>query len=147
MDKKTFTKITKEVFLEYGFIKEKNEYILLLKDVTIVVKFSSWRGVKYFNYYFFINALYDSNIELKNKFDTLVEIKMEHDPSAQGYHKHEILFEQYTEDAYRKLLVNMLHTYFDAYKENALKFLKENDYCMSLTKKAREYLGLTDNEQ
>ena len=67
---------------------------------------------------------------------------MEHDPSAQGYHKHEIIFEQYTENEYRELLVNLLHSYFDVYKENAIKFLKDNAYCMALTLKAKKYLGL-----
>jgi len=61
MEKRVFNKLTKEIFLEYGFIK-KNNYILILEDVTIVVKFCSWRGVKSFNYYFYINDLYDDLI-------------------------------------------------------------------------------------
>lgn len=142
MDKRIFNKKTKEIFIEYGFSKQGNYYILLLDDVTIVVKFCSWRGVKSFNYYFSINALYDSSVEFKGRWDTLVEIKMEHDLSAKGYHRHEILYEEYEEDEYRKLLTNMLHSCFDPYKENALQYLKDNDYRMTLSKKAREYLGL-----
>ena len=142
MEKKTFNKMTKEIFTEYGFSKQGNHYILLLNDVTIVVKFCSWRGVKSFNYYFSINALYDSSVASKDKSDTLIEIKMEHDLSARGYHRHEILYEEYGEEEYRNLLTNMLHIYFDPYKENALQHLKENDYRMCLSKKAREYLGL-----
>ena len=80
--------------------------------------------VKSFSYYFSINELYDETFPFEQRGDTLVEIKMEHDPSAQGYHKHEIIFEQYTENEYRELLVNLLHSYFDVYKENAIKFLK-----------------------
>ena len=67
---------------------------------------------------------------------------MEHDPLAKGYHKHEILYEEYEEEGYRNLLTNMLHSYFDPYKKDALQFLKDNDYCMCLSKKAKEFLGL-----
>ena len=98
MDKKSFNKITKEVFLEYGFTKKNQKYFLILQDVSLVVYFASWRGVKSFNYYFSINELYDSSIPVEQRSDTLVEIKMEHNQSAKGYHKHEILFEQYTAD-------------------------------------------------
>lgn len=137
-----FNKITKEIFTQYGFSKQGNKYILVLDDVTLVVKFCSWRGVKSFNYYFSINKLHDSSIPLDKRFDTLFEYKMEHNPAAQGYHKHEILIEEYDEKEYSNLLTNMLHLYFDPYKKDALQFLKDNDYCMCLTKKAREYLCL-----
>jgi len=140
MDKKTFNKITKNVFTEYGFIKQKNAYILLLDEVTIVVKFCSWRGVKSFDYYFSINNMHDSSIPLDKRYDCISEIKMEHSPSAQGYHQHEILFEEYSEDEYRDMLTKMLHSYFDPYKEDALQFLKVNYW--ELTTKAREHLGL-----
>ena len=142
MDKKLFNKVTKKIFLEYGFIKKNKKFILQLQDVSVVVYFASWRGVKSFNYYFSINELYDSSIPVEQRSDTLVEIKMEHNQSAKGYHKHEILFEQYTEEEYTNLLSNMLHSYFDAYKENAIRFLKDNAYSMCLTQKVKMYLGL-----
>ena len=47
-----------------------------------------------------------------------------------------------SEEEYINLLSNMLHSYFDAYKENAIRFLKDNAYCMCLTQKAKMYLGL-----
>ena len=142
MEKRIFNKLTKEIFLEYGFIKEKNNYILNLEDVTIVVKFCSWRGVKSFNYYFYINELYDESVPFEKKFDSVIEIKMEHTPELRGYHAHEILYEEYDEMKYKELLTTMLHRYFEPYKKNALQFLRDNDYCMCLTKKARQYLGL-----
>lgn len=142
MDRKAFNKITKEVFLEYGFVKKNQKYFLILQDVSLVVYFASWRGVKSFNYYFSINELYDETFPFEQRGDTLVEIKMEYEPSAQGYHKHEIIFEQYTENEYRELLVNLLHSYFDVYKENAIKFLKDNAYCMALTLKAKKLTGI-----
>ncbi len=142
MDKKVFNRLTREIFGDYGFIKDKNKYILSLKDVTIIVMFCSWRGVKSFNYYFYINALYSDIIPFEERFDTLIDIKMEHTPTLRGYHAHEIIFEKYDEEEYKDLLNNMLHRYFDPYKVNALQFLRDNDYCMVLSKKAREYLGI-----
>ena len=142
MEKITFNKITKEVFLKYGFIKNKNRYILSLDDVTIVVKFCSWRGIKSFDYYFFINALYDDTIPLEKRFDTMFELKMEHTPTLRGYHAHEILLDSYDETAYRKMLTNMLHQHFDSYKKNALQFIKDNHISLCLTKKAEQYLGI-----
>lgn len=142
MEKRIFNKITKEIFLEYGFSKEKSNYILTLKDVTIVVRFRSWRGVKSFNYYFYINKLYDDTVPFEKRFDSQFETKMEHTPTLRGYHAHEILFEEYDENEYTELLKNMIHRYFDPYKNDALQYLRENGYRMCLTKKARQYLGL-----
>ena len=109
MDKKQFNKITKEIFLEYDFVKQKDNYILYLDEITIIVKFRSWRGVKSFNYWFFLNDLYDDSVKL-------IEIKMEHNTELRGYHRHEILFEEWTEEEYRELLNKMLHSYFDPYR-------------------------------
>ncbi len=141
MDKKQFNKITKEIFLEYDFVKQKDNYILYLDEITIIVKFRSWRGVKSFNYWFFLNDLYDDSVKFEEKYDTMIEIKMEHNTELRGYHRHEILFEEWTEEEYRELLNKMLHSYFDPYKENALQFLKDNEYRMVLSEKARIYLG------
>ena len=144
MEKRIFNKLTKEIFLEYGFIKDKNKYILNLEEVTIVVKFRSWRGVKSFDYYFYINDLYDDLVPFEKRYDSLFEEHMEHTPELRGYHAHEILFEEYDEIKYRELLSTMLHRYFDPYKNNALQYLRDNAHCMSLTKKARQYLGLSE---
>lgn len=142
MEKRVFNKLTKEIFLEYGFTKEKNNYILRLDDVTIVVRFCSWRGIKSFDYYFYINDLYDDSIPFEERCDSVVQEHMKHTPELPGYHAHEILFEEYDEIKYKELLITMLHRYFDPYKNNALQYLKDNAYCMGLTKKARQYLGL-----
>ncbi len=142
MEKSIFNKATKEVFLEYGFKKVKNKYVLTLEDVTIIVTFRSARGIRSFDYYFYINDLYDDTIPFEKRYDVAVENQMEHSPLLPGYHAHEILYEEYEETQYKEMLKNMLHSYFDPYKENALQYLKDNDYHMWLTKKAREYLGL-----
>ena len=141
MDKKQFNKITKEVFLKYGFEKQKDLYILSLEKITIIVKFRSWRSVKSFNYWFFLNNLYDNSTKFEERHDTMIEIKMEHTPSLHGYHAHEILIEEWSEEKYQDLLNKMLHSYFDPYKADALQFLKDNEYRMILTEKARIYLG------
>lgn len=142
MDKKEFNKITKEVFLNYGFIKYKNKYLLVLDDITIVVALCSWRGVKSFNYYFYINDLYDDSIPFQFNRGMFIEIKMEHDPLAKGYHKHEILYEEYEEEGYRNLLTNMLHSYFDPYKKDALKFIKDNESKLILTKETKKHFNI-----
>ena len=84
MEKRVFNKLTKEIFLEYGFIKDKNNYILNLEDVTIVVRFRSWRGVKSFDYYFYINDLYDDSVPFEKRFDSLFEEHMEHTPDRKS---------------------------------------------------------------
>ena len=141
MEKKQFNKITKEVFLEHGCVKQKDRYILYLDEITIIVKFRSWRGVKSFNYWFFLNDLYDDSVEFEKRCDTKIEHKMKHSPELRGYHRHEILVEEWTEEEYRELLNNMLHSYFDPYKENAIQFLKDNERILLLAEKARIYLG------
>ena len=45
-------------------------------------------------------------------------------------------FEKYSEAEYRELLYNMIHHYFDSYKNNALQFIKNNEYRMCLSKKS-----------
>lgn len=144
MDKKAFNRITKQIFLEYGFTKDKEQYVLTLPEITIFVKFRSWRGIKSFNYWFYLNELYDEQTPLEELSDSRVEIKMEHSPSLEGYHNHEILFEEYTEYEYRSLLNKLLHSYFDPYKENALQYLKDNYRHLYLSEKARIFLDLID---
>ena len=79
MDQKAFNKVTKEVFTQYGFYKSgKKTYILPLKEVDIVVQYCSWRGVRYFGYYFSLRVLHDENIPIEKRCDLGVEEKMEY---------------------------------------------------------------------
>ena len=142
MEKKIFNKLTKEIFLEYGFKWDKNKYILNLDYITIVVKFCSWRGIKSFDYYFFINGLYDDSIPFQFNRGMFTEIKMEHSPELSGYDAHEILYEKYTEIEYAQMLKDMLHTYFDPYKQDALKTIKDNESTLLLTREAKKYLNI-----
>ena len=142
MEKKIFNKLTKEIFLEYGFVKNKNNYILNLDYITIVVNFCSWRGVKSFNYYFYINDLYDDSIPFQFNRGMFTEIKMEHSPELPGYKAHEILFEKYTEMEYAQLLKDMLYKYFEPYKKDAIKFIKDNESLLLLTEETKKYFNI-----
>ena len=69
MDQRTFHRLTKEIFTEYGFVKKKSKYVLVLNDVTITVYFGSWRGIKSFNYCFYLNHFYDPSLGDENPND------------------------------------------------------------------------------
>ncbi len=138
MEKAAFNKMTREIFKEYGFVKEKERYILFLEDITIVVRLASWRGVKSFDYYFSINEMFDPTVPVTQRYSTVTELHAEHDLNAQGYHRHEILYEEYTEEEYRALLTNLLHRIFDPFKEGGLMYLKDNNLFMN--RKTKEYL-------
>jgi len=141
MDKKTFNKITKEVCLEYGFYKKGKYFLMQLEDMSIEMHLSSSLGIKSFDFTIAINELHDISEPLEKRFDVYIEIKMEHTPSVQGYHKHEILFEEYTEEQFREMLTYMLHTYFDGFKKDGLKYIKGNKVESCLNKKATEYIN------
>lgn len=141
MDKKIFNKITKEVCLDYGFYKKGKYFLMQLEDMSIEMHLSSSLGVKSFNFTIAINELHDSSVPLEKRFDVIIEIKMEHTPSAQGYHKHEILYEEYTEEYFRKLLTNMLRIYFDGFKKDGIKYVKGTKVGLCLNKKASEYIN------
>lgn len=143
MDKKVFNKITKEVFLEYGFKKDGNSFVLLLPDIIITVRFVSYRGIKYFGFNIGIHALYDSSVPYTQRYESLIELKLEHSPFLRGYYNHEIAYERYDELEYRKLLSNTLHSYFDSYKIDGLQSLRDNAHTMVLRPEAKEYLGLS----
>jgi hypothetical protein len=144
MDKKTFDKITKEMFVEYGFIKKRNRFILILDEITIACQLYTWNMVSSFNYWIGINELYDDSTPYEKRYGTYFAIKMEHSPLAEGYHSSEIKYENYTEEQYRNMLTYMLHTYFDPYKKDALKYVKENYQELSLKQEGIEFLGITE---
>ena len=150
MDQRTFHRLTKEIFTEYGFVKKKSKYVLVLNDVTITVYFGSWHGIKSFNYCFYLNHFYDPSLGDENPSDLRIWKKIVHDPSAGGYHEHEILFEQYTEDEYRNMLNQMLHSCFDPYRHNALQHIKDcyhKDESFPLSERSRIFLDLIDYEK
>lgn len=142
MDKKEFNHITKEVFTQYGFIKKRDKYFLILEEVTIGCQLMSWNMVRSFNYWISFNSLYDESIPLEKRYDNYVCIKMEHAPSAVGYHKAEIVYEDYDEQECRRILDYLLHTYFDPYKQHAIQFIKDNHQQLTLRPNAKEYLNI-----
>ena len=144
MDQKTFKRVSKEIFLEYGFELLGKTYVLVLEDITLAVNYRTCRGIRSFDYYYFINALHDETEPFERKYDSAAEIHMEHDPSRKGYHSYHLAFEEYAEGDYRQLLTSMLHAYFDPYKENALQYLKENALRFGLREQGQKYLGVYD---
>lgn len=145
MDKKDFDRITKEIFLAHGFKKKRNTFILILDEIAIYCQLYSWYSIRSFEYWISINALYDDSIPYEKRADTYLLVKMEHDPAAEGYHKSEIKYEDYTETQYRDILNRMLHIYFDPYKQDALQNIKNNYQILHLTREAMSYLGIDDS--
>lgn len=142
MDKTEFNRIVKDVFTQYGFIKKRDKYFLIFDDVMIGCQLLSWNAVRSFNYWVSVNALYDDAVPLEKRGDTFICIKMEHAPSAVGYHKAEILYEEYDESECRKILNYLLHTYFDPYKQDATQYVKDNYQQLTLQPEAIKQLGI-----
>lgn len=142
MDKKRFDRITKEVFLEHGFIKKRNTFLLIFDEITISCKLYSWNLIKSFNYWISINGLYDDSVPYEKRYGTYLAIKMEHSPFAEGYHKSEIKYEDYTENEYREILHGMLNIYFTPYKEDALQYVKDNYKMLTLKPEGIAYLKI-----
>jgi len=142
MDKKAFDSITKETFLAYGFIKKRDTFVLILDEITISCKLYSWNSVKSFNYWISVNGLYDDSVPYEKRYGTYLAIKMEHSPSAEGYHKSEIKYEDYSEMEYRDILNSMINVYFNPYKQDALAYVKNNYKMLTLRPEGITYLGI-----
>ena len=115
---------------------------MILDKITIACKLYSWNLIRSFNYWISVNGLYDSSVPYEKRYGTYLAIKMEHSPSAEGYHKSEIKYEDYTEVEYRDILNNMLHVYFDPYRQDALTHLKGNYKLLHLKPECIAYLGI-----
>ena len=142
MDKKEFNQITKDVFTKYGFIKKRERYILLLDEIIISCQLYIWNGVRSFNYWVSVNAAYDDSVPLEKRVGSFVATKMEHTPSAVGYHKAEIVYEEYDEAQCRRILNYLLHTYFDPYKQDATQYLKDNYKRLTIRPEGLKCLGI-----
>lgn len=134
MDQRTFNRVTKEVFLQYGFCKEeRNRYVLRVdEEINVVVDFASWRGIKYFDYFFEIPKLHDPSIPRKEWVGVALGDKLEYREDLRGYQNHEILIEEWTEEEWREKLNYMLHKYFDSFKEDAIKHIRSHVFLMSV---------------
>lgn len=142
MDKKEFNRIVKEVFTQYGFKKKRERYFLIFDDIMISCQLYTWNEVRSFNYWVSVNALYDETVPLEKRGDTFICIKMEHSPTAVGYHKAEIVYEEYDEAECRRILDYLLHTYFDPYKENATQYVKDNYERLTIRPEGLKALGI-----
>lgn len=142
MDKKEFNRIVKEVFTQYGFKKKRDRYMLLFDEVMISCQLYTWNGVRSFNYWVSINAVYDDSVPLEKRGDSYVCIKMDHSPEAVGYHKAEIVYEEYDEEECRRILNYLLHTYFDPYKQDATQYVKDNHEWLTIRPEGLKCLGI-----
>ena len=154
MDKKQLKKVTTKIYEEYGFVKKGKYYYLDLDDVIICSGFASLYGVTYLAYNFSVKSAHrEEERSLSNMFDGYDSIEqfIYFDRNAQGYHREEICFESWDEDCFANKLKELLHYYFDPYKENALNHIKrcyqevglvhKNERIL-LSVKAKEYLGI-----
>ena len=142
MDKKEFNRVVKEVFTQYGFKKECERYFLIFDDIMISCQLYTWNGVRSFNYWVSVNASYDNSVPLEKRVGSYVATKMEHTPSAVGYHKAEIVYEEYDEAECRRILNYLLHTYFDPYKQDATQYVRENYEMLTIRPEGLEALGI-----
>ena len=142
MDKKEFNRVVKEVFTQYGFKKKRDRYFLIFEDITISCQLYTWNEVRSFNYWVSVNAAYDDTVPLEKRYGSYVATKMEHTPSAVGYHKAEIVYEEYDDAECRRILDYLLHTYFDPYKENATQYVKDNYQRLTIKPDGLKVLGI-----
>lgn len=145
MDKKVFDKITKDIFVSYGFVKKRDTFLLILDEITISCRLYTWNSITSFNYWISVNGLYDETVPYEKRYGTFIAIKMEHSPLADGYHKSEIKYEEYTDEQYRNLLTSMLHTYFDPYKQDAVQYVKDNYQKLYLKPEGIVFLGINNS--
>jgi len=140
MEMKSFNKITKEIFIAYGFKKIGKYYILKLKDITLFVWLDSWRGLKSFMYYFSINALHSETESFEEKIDSEHSVALIHNTNPKGSHQHKLCIEEWTEGQYREILKNLLCEYFDPYKEKGLQHLKDIGHTLNFPKRVTQFL-------
>ena len=146
IEKKDFNKITKEIFVANGFVKKRDTFLLILDEITISCRLYKWNNIQSFNYWISVNGLYDDSIPYEKRYGTYIAIKMEHSPFAEGYHKSEIKYEEYSEDQYREMLTNMIHCYFDPYIHDALQYVKDNYQKLYLKPEGIAYLGIGNSK-
>lgn len=126
MDKKTLKQLTTKIYEEYGFIKKGKYYYLDLDEILICSGFASMHGITYLAYNFSIKAVHKPEEYKQNDmfdgFDSFQQ-QIYFDKDAQGYHKKEICVDEWTEDYYSSNLKDLLHYYFDPYKEFGLNWV------------------------
>ena len=137
---KFFNKITKEIFTNFGFRKDKKYYILKLKDITFFIWLDSWRGLKSFMYYLSINSLHNEDEPFEEKIDVWHSKTLDHNVNPKGSQQHKLCIEEWTETQYKEILKNVLIEYFEPYKEKGLQHLKEIGHTLPFTEKAQMFL-------
>lgn len=140
MEIKSFNKITKEVFIAYGFKKIGKNYILELKDILLCVWLDSWHGLKSFHYSLSINALHAAIEPIEKRHDFAFSVPLSHNINPKGSQPHKLCIDEWTEMQYREILQKLLSEYFDSYKEKGLKHLKDIGHTLPFTEEAQMFL-------
>ena len=139
MEIKGFNKITKEIFLNYGFKKQKKYYVLALKDITLFVWLDYYCGLRSIHYSLSINELHCEGETIDKRHDSS-SIPLLHNVNPKGSQQHKLCIDEWTEMQYREILRKLLCEYFDPYKEKGLQHLKEIGYTLPFTEKAQMFL-------
>ena len=145
MDKKEFNRIVKDVFTQYVYQKRRERYYLFFDEITISCQLYTWNGVRSFNYWVSVNAAYDDSIPFEQRYGSYLAIKMEHSPSAEGYHKAEIAYEKYDEAECRRILNGLLHSYFDPFLQDATQYVKDHYEELHIKSDGVKQLGIEDH--
>lgn len=146
-------KIATKIFEEYGFVKKGKYYHLDLENVLICAGFFSIYDSTVLLYNFSVKAIHSINERKSNNmfdgFDSGGNYII-FNKTAEGFNQCEILFESWTEECFTDKLRELLHYYFDPYKEDAFNHIKKaykelgyvnKDDIVLVSKKAREYIG------
>ncbi|MBR2376752.1 MAG: hypothetical protein IKA85_03125 [Clostridia bacterium] len=145
MEIKNFNKITKQIFVGYGFNKIDKHYVLELKDIILFVRLDSWHGIKSFRYWLSIKELHKENEPLENKSDICFEEILIHNEKVKGPNQYKIDYNEMGELEYKVFLKNLLCKYFNPYKEKGLLYLKEIGYKLNLTQKASSFIFMPED--
>ena len=127
MNKEQWLQITTKVYQEYGFVKKGRFFYLDLEDVLICSKLAQIYGVDYLAYNFSVKAVHSpkerKSTNMYDGYDGMENI-IYFDPNAWGINKRAIWYEKWTEKYYTAKLKELLHYYFDPYKQDALGHIK-----------------------
>ena len=140
MEVKTFNKITKEIFVAYGFKKNGKNYILELTDIALIVWLDYYCGLRSIHYSLSINKLHNESESINERHDFAFSVPLDHNINPKGSQQHKLCLEEWTEIQYREILKNLLFEYFEPYKEKGLQYLKEIGHTLPFTEKAQMFL-------
>jgi len=150
MTKQEFKNVTKDCFKNYGFIINKNTFLLDLPELIFAVFLdkSNFGEYYYINFNFSIKQLHSEIGDIKNagKWDNLDlagHSRFTIFP-ADSPHYYQLHYENLCAIEYKEALSAFLATFFEPVKKHGLKhmktFLDSKDYIFIPTEQAKEFL-------